>query len=182
MGMHLTSATDGLTWASASPDLLIVAEGASAFGAAIGILASDPQSSLGEAVKAAAQAGEPGPFVVVRLIGDAVEYLVGGDTELLIDRRGGVNQIGGRHSSDDAIAGSMPRAYVRRMALLTAGAARIIDLFGLLDADQLLDVLELTGPGDALRRLRAVEQSDPDGLRWPRSPRTRPATIVFARC
>ena len=44
------------------------------------------------------------------------------------------------------------------------------------------DVLALTrdqGPGELLRQLRAAEQADPDGTRWPRRKASDDATIIY---
>jgi hypothetical protein len=67
-----------------------------------------------------------------------------------------------------ALAGSVPRDGLARAALLTDGASRFTEVLGLGDWPALLDVLEQAGPAGLIRRVRAAEDSDPAGVRWPR--------------
>ncbi|MEV0397167.1 hypothetical protein [Polymorphospora rubra] len=80
-----------------------------------------------------------------------------------------------------AITGSLPSDAARRTALLTDGAARLVSPFGLLDWPALLDLLDTAGPTGLIRRVRAVEATDPSCLRWPRNKRGDDATVVYAR-
>ncbi len=78
-----------------------------------------------------------------------------------------------------ATTGSVPLNKLRRAVVLTDGAARIVSLFGLLDWHDVLDLLDESGPGELVRRVRAVEAADPDGTRWPRNKRSDDATVVY---
>jgi hypothetical protein len=80
-----------------------------------------------------------------------------------------------------AVTGTVACDGLRRAALLTDGATRMVDLFQLLDWDGLLELLERTGPEGLIRRTRAAETSDPMGRRWPRSKRHDDATAVLCR-
>jgi hypothetical protein len=79
-----------------------------------------------------------------------------------------------------AITGEVPLKDVRRLAVLTDGAARIAALFHLLDWTGVLEVLEDDGPSELIRRVRAIETADPTGTRWPRNKGSDDATAVFA--
>jgi hypothetical protein len=83
-------------------------------------------------------------------------------------------------AASHAITGRIPASNVARFAVLTDGAARIVQTFDLLDWPSVLDLLDQRGPGEVIRRVRAVESADPDGARWPRNKRHDDATIAFA--
>jgi len=82
-------------------------------------------------------------------------------------------------AADHALTGRIATSDLRRFAVLTDGAARIVDIFGELSWQELLDVAETDGPKAVLRRVRASEQSDPDGVRWPRNKRSDDATLAL---
>lgn len=79
-----------------------------------------------------------------------------------------------------ALRGELPTGEVRRIAVLTDGAARAVT-FGLLTWPAVLDLLEKNGPCALIRRVRSAEESDPVGKRWARNKRSDDATTVFAR-
>lgn len=79
-----------------------------------------------------------------------------------------------------ALTNRLATRRVRRLAVLTDGAARIVDQFSELSWAGLLDVAEQDGPGAVLRRVRAAEDADPLGTHWPRNKRSDDATIVLA--
>jgi hypothetical protein len=58
---------------------------------------------------------------------------------------------------DEAITGSCPAAEVGATALLSNGASRLVDTFGLTDWAGLLRVLDTDGPGEITRRVREAE-------------------------
>jgi hypothetical protein len=78
-----------------------------------------------------------------------------------------------------ALTGDVTLASTRRTAVLTDGAARIVNMYQSLNWLELLDQLECPGPAEVVRRIRAIEASDPDGMRWPRNKRSDDATIAF---
>ena len=67
-----------------------------------------------------------------------------------------------------ACTGTRPRAALRRVALLTDGVTRLVDMFGVADWPGLLDRAERGGPGALLDEVRAWEERDPRAARWPR--------------
>jgi hypothetical protein len=96
------------------------------------------------------------------------------------NRRGGFWIAGTTTSAvDHALTGAVPVAEVRRVAVLTDGAARAVDLFGLLDWRGALTVLESHGPRGLIARVREIERSDPEATRWPRNKVSDDATAVF---
>jgi len=79
-----------------------------------------------------------------------------------------------------ARVGRVALAEVRRFAVLTDGATRIVSQFGELSWYEVLDLAETEGPQAVLRKVRAVESSDPRGLRWPRNKPSDDATMAIA--
>jgi hypothetical protein len=78
-----------------------------------------------------------------------------------------------------AITGDVPRQHLQRAALLSDGAARAVDPFGLGDWQDVLTTLAAAGPGELIRQVRAAETTDPAGLRWPRNKIHDDATAIL---
>jgi hypothetical protein len=78
-----------------------------------------------------------------------------------------------------ATTGLLPCHNLDGIALLSDGATRITDRYQLLDWPDLLELARDHGPGELLRQLRAAEQTDPDGTRWPRRKASDDATIIY---
>jgi hypothetical protein len=81
-------------------------------------------------------------------------------------------------AAEQAITGSMPLHEIDDLAMLTDGAARIVDPFGLTDWPDIFQVLRAQGPAALIRRVRGAEVGDPDGRKWPRNKRSDDATIL----
>jgi hypothetical protein len=79
----------------------------------------------------------------------------------------------------EALTGSLPLDQVESVTLLTDGASRIVDRFGLLTWTDLLAVLSKDDPREVIRLTREAEADDPDGKRWPRSKAGDDATIAY---
>lgn len=75
--------------------------------------------------------------------------------------------------------GSVALDHVRAVGLLSDGASRLVDRFGIADWPQTLDILATDGPGALIRQVRAVEESDPAGQRWPRGKVYDDATAAY---
>ena len=80
-----------------------------------------------------------------------------------------------------ALTGSVPEHEVRRAALLSDGATRLVDRFGTMAWPHLLDVLDREGPYALILQTREAENGDPEGRRWPRSKRHDDASAVLCR-
>jgi len=80
-----------------------------------------------------------------------------------------------------ALTGDVPRQHVQQAALLSDGATRAVDPFGLCDWRGLLATLAAAGPGELIRQVRAAETSDPAGIRWPRNKIHDDATALLIR-
>lgn len=78
-----------------------------------------------------------------------------------------------------AVTGTVALAELHRGAALTDGTTRLVDTFEILNWAALLDLLATAGPRELLRRVRKVEDSDPDGLRWPRNKKSDDATAAY---
>jgi hypothetical protein len=81
----------------------------------------------------------------------------------------------------NALTGHFPARRVQRAAFLSDGAARAVDLLKLYDWPGLLAVLCAEGPAEFIRQVRAAENSDPDGARWPRNKIHDDATVALIR-
>jgi hypothetical protein len=82
-------------------------------------------------------------------------------------------------AATQAITGSLARKELRRAVLLSDGASRLADVFGLATWTELLTLLDESGPAELLRRVRAAEAADPQGQRWPRTKRSDDATAIY---
>jgi hypothetical protein len=80
--------------------------------------------------------------------------------------------------ADEAIVGDLPLGDVASVALLSDGASRIVDLFGLADWPGAAALLGGDGPDELIRRVRAAEDEDPRGARWPRGKAHDDATVA----
>jgi hypothetical protein len=81
-------------------------------------------------------------------------------------------------AAEHALAGTVPLGSLTSVTLLSDGATRLVDKFALADWRELLAALDSTGPDGLLRRVREVEDSDPDGRRWPRGKARDDATVL----
>jgi hypothetical protein len=79
-----------------------------------------------------------------------------------------------------AITGEVPVSTVKRLALLSDGAARFVDLFGLRSWSKALDLVAQFGPRYLIERVRAAEHVDQRGVAYRRNKRSDDATIVYA--
>lgn len=80
---------------------------------------------------------------------------------------------------EHALTGQTRLDQLRRFAVLSDGAARAVATFGLYDWANALDLMQVAGATELIRQVRAAEQSDTDGTRWPRNKRSDDATAVF---
>ena len=73
----------------------------------------------------------------------------------------------------------VPPDGLRGIALLSDGATRITEVYRLIGWPDLVAVIRDQGPAGLIRRVRAAEDSDPDGARWPRFKTRDDATAVY---
>lgn len=127
---------------------------------------------------------------LLRVAGDAVEYLVLADSPIVLDTRDGVrvvvddrldrlpdyslagvrtsrNQPGGfwvastkPEAAYQAVQGSVPTKELRAAAVLTDGASRYVERFGLVDWPGLMILLAEYGPAELIQQVRAVERHE----------------------
>ncbi len=81
---------------------------------------------------------------------------------------------------EHAIMGEVTLADVKRLAVVSDGAARFVDLFGLRSWSRALDLISQTGPQYLINRVRSTENVDPQGTAYRRNKRSDDATIVYA--
>jgi hypothetical protein len=82
-------------------------------------------------------------------------------------------------AASQALTGTLPSKSLHRAVLLSDGASRLVDPFGLATWEELLALLDENGPDELLRQVRAAEGVDPEGRQWPRTKRTDDATAVY---
>jgi serine/threonine protein phosphatase PrpC len=82
-------------------------------------------------------------------------------------------------AASQAITGTLPDKTLRRAALLSDGASRLVDLFELATWEELLALVDENGPDELLRQVRAAEAVDAEGRQWPRTKRSDDATAVY---
>lgn len=80
---------------------------------------------------------------------------------------------------DHALTGSVPLSKLERIAVLTDGAARAVEMFEFFPWAGALDVLAERGPDALIAQVREAERSDPAGERWPRNKPSDDATAVY---
>ena len=78
-----------------------------------------------------------------------------------------------------AATGTLPPAGLRGIALLSDGATRITDTYGLLSWPAVIGVVRDDGPGELIRLVRAAEAGDSGRVRWPRFKASDDATAVY---
>jgi hypothetical protein len=79
----------------------------------------------------------------------------------------------------EAVAGSLPRSFITRAALLSDGVSCLVERYGAGDWSWLLTVLQDEGPGRLIARARELEGCDPTGARWPRYKASDDATAAI---
>ncbi|MEU4360307.1 hypothetical protein [Promicromonospora sp. NPDC023987] len=79
-----------------------------------------------------------------------------------------------------AMTGEVQLEEVRQVAVLSDGAARVVDLFGIHDWPGVLELLQYRGPEALIREVRAAEASDPEAKRWPRNKISDDATVAYS--
>ena len=82
-------------------------------------------------------------------------------------------------AADRAVTGELDRAGTTGLAVLTDGAARLVDEFGTLDWAGAVAVLGSHGPEGLIDRVREVERTDPTATRWPRTKMSDDATVAY---
>ena len=79
----------------------------------------------------------------------------------------------------EAVTGTVPATSLQRAVLLSDGASRLVDLFDLATREELLALLDESGPQELLRQVRAAEAVDPESRQWPRTKRSDDATVLY---
>jgi hypothetical protein len=84
-------------------------------------------------------------------------------------------------AAHEAIVGSTPREQLRRAAVMSDGAACLVDHFHIATWSEALAVLDHQGPSPFIDRVRDAEASDREGKPWRRSKQHDDATIAICR-
>lgn len=82
-------------------------------------------------------------------------------------------------AAKQAYVGRISADIVKRIAVFTDGASRIVDTFGLMSWYEVMDYLYENGPHRLLDHIRAVELQDRDGRCWPRFKVSDDATVAY---
>jgi hypothetical protein len=81
----------------------------------------------------------------------------------------------------EAVTGSLSVRDISGAALLSNGASRIVDSYGLAAWPDVLDVLRGRGPSEIIRRVRQAEADDSPGGRRPDATPPDDATVAYCR-
>jgi hypothetical protein len=110
---------------------------------------------------------DPREVIISRSYQAAYEAAIEGSDEahrILRDLRANRNQPGGfwvakddPRAADEAITGDCPTSEVTGAALLSNGASRIVDRFGLAGWPEVMAILAAGGPDDIIHRVRQAE-------------------------
>lgn len=84
-------------------------------------------------------------------------------------------------AASHAIAGALPLDTVTQVAVLTDGASRAVDTFHEMDWPECLTFLQEHGPRGLIAYVRSIEDSDPQGRKWPRFKKSDDATVALVR-
>jgi hypothetical protein len=115
--------------------------------------------------------GTPGRDAVFRAYVETVRQLKNTDAGFWV---ASADPEAARH----ALCGSAALSGLRAALLLSDGATRPADLFGLVSWDELTSLVLDAGPAELVRQVRAAEATDPDGIRWKRGKALDDATAV----
>lgn len=85
------------------------------------------------------------------------------------------------HAAHEALVDEHPREQLRELALLTDGAAALVDAYGAATWPEVFDMLRAAGPEAVIDRVRDLEASDQDGHRWPRFKPSDDAAIAHVQ-
>jgi hypothetical protein len=164
-----TLGTDLLAAITAQPPVPLV----EALAAAIGQVVDRHKSTCDLAVRHTPAA----TVLAVRAEPGGIGYLALSDSSIVADfGEGGVLVITDDHRAArtdpdaalQATTGTVPLAGLRGVALLSDGATRITDRYFQLDWPGLMQVIRDHGPAALIAQVRAAEDGDPAGQRWPR--------------
>jgi hypothetical protein len=107
--------------------------------------------------------------------------------EMIAERRAARNTDGGYwvaaaspQAAGHAITGSMRPGRVRQAAVMSDGAARLVD-FGVTDWPGAFEILSEQGPDALIMRVREAEGSDQECVTWPRSKPYDDAAVAYCR-
>lgn len=173
-------------------------------GALLALISAEPVIPLAEALATAIEQvrashagscdlGSPltpaATVLAARAVPDGVEVLVLSDSVIVADygKDRAPLVITDRHraaSTNPAAAGhahtaTLPRDGLQAVTLLSDGATRIAEQYGLLGWPELARVLREDGPAELVAQVRAAEDADPAGARWPRSKLRDDATALY---
>ncbi len=85
-------------------------------------------------------------------------------------------------AADEAVSGSIPLHSLRFALILSDGASRAADRFGIAAWPELVELANANGPAAIIEQVRTAEASDPHGARWPRGKARDDATAVLLSC
>ena len=71
-------------------------------------------------------------------------------------------------AAEHAVTGYVPVSQGLCVAVMTDGAARLVDMFGACSWPDALETLRITGPEAWIQRVRELEATDRGMIRWPR--------------
>jgi hypothetical protein len=83
-----------------------------------------------------------------------------------------------RRAAYRVASGVIPAAAVRRILLVSDGAAALAEVYAATDAAGLLDLAETDGPEAIIKQVRSIEEADPTATAYPRTKVGDDATAI----
>lgn len=121
------------------------------------------------------------------------QYLIGSDDKMAAIQTmkavelAGRNQSGGYwiasvvpEAAGQSLRGAAPLDQVQRFAVCSDGATRALTMTPMTTHASLMNCLVDEGPSGIISRVRGAENTDYQGVQWPRNKRTDDATVVLA--
>lgn len=104
------------------------------------------------------------------------------EVELAAKNKDGGYWIAGSDSGavDHAVVGEWKTQDLGRLAVLSDGAARLVNTFGRATWVSVLDILSHNGPERLIELVRLAEDADSNGIQYPRNKKSDDATVVYA--
>lgn len=78
-----------------------------------------------------------------------------------------------------AVVNVYPRSALRRLGIFSDGATRPADQMAIYPWTEYMALLDKLGPAGLISHVREIEESDPDGARYPRTKRHDDATLAY---
>lgn len=88
---------------------------------------------------------------------------------------------GDSRAASHALTGTVPLNEVRDAAVMSDGVSRLVTEYGAATWEEVLSTLRSSGPRQLIENVRAIEATDPTGIRWPRYKSGDDAAVAYCQ-